>query len=100
MTEAERQTKYELGDAIDEKTSEAIVPVVDRHGMAGLVELVGARETSRTRSDDGDVLAGARSGRLRRHPAHLKALVDDGALYGKASASMQVRARKSVETNQ
>ncbi len=48
--------------------------------MAGAVQLRGGAKPGRAGADDGDLLAGARGGRLGDDPAFLPAVVDDGAL--------------------
>ncbi len=48
--------------------------------MFYLVQLVSTGEAGRSAADDGDLLAGARLGRLRGHHAVLERPVDDGAL--------------------
>lgn len=59
-----------VGDTVHEETSASVVTIVDGDLVTGLVELIGSRETSRTRSDDGDLLAGSVSGRSRCHPTY------------------------------
>ena len=50
--------------------------------MARAIELLSRGEAGRARADDRDLLAGARRGRLGRHPAFLEGAVDDGDLDG------------------
>ena len=71
-----------VGDAVHEKTTNAVRTFVDSHLVAGLVQLVGSSEASGTRTNDGDGLARAPLGRSRDHPAHLEATVDNGTLDG------------------
>ncbi|GFZ47935.1 hypothetical protein JCM24511_05682 [Saitozyma sp. JCM 24511] len=65
---------------IHEETTDTVVPLVHRDAVSGLVELVRRGETCRAGPDDGDALASAVSRGTGLHPAHLEALVNDGAL--------------------
>ena len=62
-----------VGNAIHEQSADAVVAFEDGDGVAGLVELVGAGEAGGAGADDGDFLAGAFVGDLRRDPAFLPA---------------------------
>ena len=67
----------ELGNAVAQQAADAIGLFEHRHEMTGAVQLLGRRQTRRTRSDDGDRLARADERRLRRHPSFVECLVDD-----------------------
>ena len=69
-----------VGDAIHEEAARTVGALEDRHGVAGLVELLGGGETRGTGADDGDFLARANLGLLGEHPALVPTAVGDFAL--------------------
>jgi hypothetical protein len=69
-----------VGNAVHEQTTKTVSTLIEGNEVASSVELVSAGQTSGTRSNDGDILAGADLRRGRNHPAHLEATVDDGTL--------------------
>jgi hypothetical protein len=71
-----------IGDTIHEKTTHTISTLVDSDTVASTVKLVSSGETSRTRSNNGNGLAGASLGRTRDHPAHLESTINDSTLDG------------------
>lgn len=74
--------KLHVGDTIHEQTTKTVSTLVDGDKMASLVQLIGGSKTSGTRTNDGNLLAGADLGRVGNHPALLETSVNDGALDG------------------
>lgn len=67
-----------VGDTVHEQSTNAVIAVVDGHGVASLVELVSGRKTGRAGTNDGNALASAELGRGRNDPALLESTVNDG----------------------
>jgi len=67
-------------NAIHEQAAGAVGPLVNRHEVAGTVELRGGGEAGGAGADHGDFFPGARFWRLRVDPAFLPAAVGNGAL--------------------
>ena len=67
-------------NAVHQQAADAVGPLVDGDGVAGLVELRRGGEAGGAAADDRDALAGAAGRRLRRDPTFGKAAVDDRVL--------------------
>ena len=67
----------EFRNAVPEQAADPIGFLEHRHRVPGSVQLVGRREAGRTGPDDGDLLARAHGGRLRRDPAFVERPLDD-----------------------
>ena len=72
--------QLEVGDAEREQPAHVLVTLENRDQMPGPVQLDGGGQAGRTRSNDGDALAGPLLGRMRRHPSLVEAAVHDGLL--------------------
>ena len=72
----------ELGDAVAKEPADAVGALEDDHRVAGAVELLRAGQPGRARAHHGHPLARPDLGRLRRHPARLEGVLDDGHLDG------------------
>ena len=59
-------SSFMFGMPYIKQAADAVGPLVDGDRVAGLVELRGGGEARRAAADDGDLLAGALRGRLRR----------------------------------
>src|SRR6185295_10540193 len=66
-----------VGNAVHEKTANAISSLKYRYQMAGAVKLGGASKSSWTRADDGNLLAGSYRRRFGKNQSCLKSFVDD-----------------------
>ena len=71
--------EFHVRNAVHEQATDTIGSFIDRYAVPSLIQLVSGRESCRSTTDDGDVLAGAYCRRLSLHPAFLKPSVDDGA---------------------
>src|SRR5262245_1737570 len=67
----------ELRDAVAEKPTDAVGFLQHGDGMPGAVQLLGSGQAGRTRADHGHLLAGARGGGSRGHPALVEGMLDD-----------------------
>jgi len=67
-------TFVELGvrNTVHEETSASVVSIVDSDFVTSLVELISSSETSRTGSNNGDLLASSVGRRSRSHPTYEK----------------------------
>jgi hypothetical protein len=74
------QVTFNYHSPIHEKTSNSIGSLKDCDKVTGSVELVSGGETSRSRANDGNLLASPRGRWSWHHPTLLESLVDDGAL--------------------
>src|SRR4029453_4079199 len=70
----------EIGDAITQKSADAISLLEQHDVMARARELLSARHARRAGSHDGGALAGLFRWRKRQHPAFFPPLVDDEML--------------------
>ena len=69
-----------VGDAVHQQPADAVGAFVHRDQVAGAVELIGARQSRRPRSDHRHPLAGAHGRRRRFDPAGVEAALDDRPL--------------------
>src|SRR5262249_51405335 len=67
----------EVGDAVAQQAADAVIALEQRDGVPGTRQLLRARHPGRPRPHDGDALAGAALGNLRRHPALGEGVIDD-----------------------
>ncbi len=73
---------FEVGNAIAQQSADAVALFEQGYIMTGTRELLRAGHARRARTHDSDLFAGLVCGDLRRNPAVLPGLVDDGALNG------------------
>lgn len=63
-----------LGNTVHEKTTHAVIAVVNGHIMSSLVELVSTCKSRRARTYDSNSFSSAESRGVWLHPTHLEAL--------------------------
>ena len=81
-----------VGNAVHQQTAHAVASFKHRDGMSSVIELVGCRESRRTRADDRDLLAGSHLRRLRLRPAFRISSLHNGVFVCPHGYSIAFRA--------
>ena len=76
----QRLVELEVGNPVTQQAARTVVLFEDGHVVPGARELLRGRQSGRTGTDDGHLLAGPDLGRLGHDPAHLPTLVGDRVL--------------------
>jgi len=65
----DRLVEFHVWNTIHQQAADPVRTLENRHGMAGVIELIGAGQAGWSGSNHGDVLASPGQRRLRNHPA-------------------------------